>query len=595
MDRPPHSNPGDASRDPARPGSDPQGDTSDLPTLGLVAASTAAGFPGPHNPALAVLGQRYDILGEAGRGAMGQVYKARDRETGEILALKLLKPEIASDQTMVDRFKSELLFARKITHKNVCRVYEFNRIDGIAYTSMEFVEGENLRSVLNRFGSLTQRKGLALALQMCSGLKEAHAQGIVHRDLKPENVMIDAQGNLKIMDFGIARSMERMTLLTGAMTGTPAYMAPEQATGKTVDYRTDIYAFGLMLYEMFTGEQAFRADNAIALALKQLNESPKPPRQIEASIPASLESAILQCLEKEPSRRFQSVAELETVLRSQAGSPPELSADLSGVASIPTTGPASAAVRASHQSSPARPAAKRAWVLVALILFGTFAALAARMAWRGLATRHAAEQISPPPEKPAPPPPGPSLDTKTAAPAPAASAAVPVTPVAPPKPRKYQKHASTEEDLAAATPAHRAEPAPPPTSTPGAEPATPVPGATIASAAAAVPEPVPPSAPSASEDAFPAGVQSGSSMIWVGRFAREVGAQNAANKITNMGLRVSVIPRHNPTTNGDFFVVTAGPVAADKMDSMVEQLRAKGFANARPARGKGQAQPRSAP
>ena len=203
-----------------------------------------------------------------------------------------------------------------------------------------------------------------------------------------------------------------MTLLTGAMTGTPAYMAPEQATGKTVDYRTDIYAFGLMLYEMFTGEQAFRADNAIALALKQLNESPKPPRQIEASIPASLESAILRCLEKEPSQRFQSIAELERVLRSPAGSPPERLASLSGVSSIPTTGPGSPAVLASHHSSPARPVSKRVWVLVALVLFGAFAALAARMAWRGLATRHAAEQVSPPPEKPAPAPPGASLETK---------------------------------------------------------------------------------------------------------------------------------------------------------------------------------------
>jgi serine/threonine protein kinase len=551
-------------------------------------------LPTPHNPALAVLEQRYQILGEAGRGAMGQVYKARDRETGEIVALKLLKPEIASDQTMVDRFKGELLFARKITHKNVCRVYEFNRIDGIAYTSMEFVEGENLRSVLNRFGSLTQRKGLALALQMCSGLKEAHAQGIVHRDLKPENVMIDAQGNLKIMDFGIARSMERMTLLTGAMTGTPAYMAPEQAAGKTVDYRTDIYAFGLMLYEMFTGEQAFHADNAIALALKQLNESPKPPRQIEASIPASLESAILQCLEKEPSQRFQSIAELETVLCSQAGSPPELSAGRSSVSSIPTTRPDSATVRASPHSSPARPVAKRAWVLLAVILFGAFAALAARMAWRGLANRHATEQIAPPPEKPAPTPPEAPLDIKTAAPAPAASAAAPMTPVAPPKPKKYQKHASAEAGVAAG-PAHAGEPAPAPSATPASEPPSSGPGATITSAAAPVPEPAPPSAPSASDGTFPAGVRNGPYMIWVGRFAREVGAQNAANKITSMGLPVSVIPRHNPITNSDFFVVMAGPFAADRIDSMVEQLHAKGFANARPARGKGQAQPASAP
>ncbi len=588
MDRLPPSSPGDTSRDPARPGSDPQGDSSDLPTLGRMAASTTAGFPGPHDPSLAVLGQRYDILGEAGRGAMGQVYKARDRETGEIVALKLLKPEIASDQAMVDRFKRELLFARKITHKNVCRVYEFNRIDGIAYTSMEFVEGENLRSVLNRFGSLTQRKGLDLALQMCSGLKEAHAQGIVHRDLKPENVMIDAQGNLKIMDFGIARSMERMTLLTGAMTGTPAYMAPEQATGKTVDYRTDIYAFGLMLYEMFTGEQAFRADNAIALALKQLNESPKPPRQIEASISAALESAILQCLEKEPSQRFQSVAELEKVLRSQSGSPPQPSATLSGVPSIPPTGPGSLTLQASPHSSPARPVSRRVWVVVALILFGAFAALAGRMAWRGLATRHVSEQSSPPAAEPTPVPPGASPDTKTAAPAPAASTTAAATPVAPPRPRKYQKHASTEAGRAAAAPADRGEPAAAPTSTP-------VPAVTVASTAPAVPEPAPPSATSASDGSLSAGAQNGPSMIWVGRFAREAVAQNTASKIADMGLRVSVIPRHNPVTNSDFFVVTAGPFAADKIDGTVEQLRAKGFVNARPARGKAQAEPRSAP
>jgi serine/threonine protein kinase len=594
MDRLPPSSPGDTSRDPAQPGSDPPGHTSDLPTLGRGAASTTAGFLGPNDPSLAVLGQRYDILGEAGRGAMGQVYKARDRETGEIVALKLLKPEIASDQAMVDRFKRELLFARKITHKNVCRVYEFNRIDGIAYTSMEFVEGENLRSVLNRFGSLTQRKGLDLALQMCSGLKEAHAQGIVHRDLKPENVMIDGQGNLKIMDFGIARSMERMTLLTGAMTGTPAYMAPEQATGKTVDYRTDIYAFGLMLYEIFTGEQAFRADNAIALALKQLNEAPKPPRQIEASISAALESAILQCLEKEPSQRFQSIAELEKVLRSQAGSPPELSATLAGVPSIRTTGRASSTLQASSpHSSPARPVSKRVWVVVALILFGAFAALAARMALRGLATRHVSELSSLPAKEPAPVPPGASLDTKTpdtktTAPAPAPPTIAAATPVVPPRPRKYQKHASTEAGRAAAAPADRSEPAAAPTSTP-------VPAETVASTEPAIPEPAPPSTPSAADGALSAGAQNGPSMIWVGRFAREVVAQNTASRIADMGLRVSVIPRHNPVTNSDFFVVTAGPFAADKIDSTVEQLRAKGFVNARPAKGKPQAEPRSAP
>src|ERR1700733_3106273 len=292
---------------------------SDVPDAAAVlveeAVESAALSPSLSPAALAALGVRYEILAEAGHGSMGNVYKARDRETGETVALKLLKPEIASDQAMMDRFKNELLFARKITHKNVCRVYEFNRVAGIAYTSMEFVEGESLRSVLNRFGGLPQRKATDLALQICSGLKEAHAQGIVHRDLKPENVMIDAQGNVKIMDFGIARSMEAGTRLTGALVGTPAYMAPEQAAGKPVDYRTDIYSLGLMLYEMFTGAPSFSADNSIAVALKQMREEPPPPHEIEPNIPVGTERTILKCLEKDPAKRFQSIADLEANFR----------------------------------------------------------------------------------------------------------------------------------------------------------------------------------------------------------------------------------------------------------------------------------------
>jgi serine/threonine protein kinase len=282
------------------------------PNATQAAPSSAPQFPSID---LTPLSQRYELLAEAGHGSMGNVYKARDRETGETVALKLLKPEIASDQTMMERFKKELLFARKITHKNVCRVHEFNRIGGIAYTSMEFVEGDSLRSVLNRFGGLPVRKALDLALQMCSALQEAHAQGIVHRDLKPENVMIDTQGNVKIMDFGIARSMDAMTRLTGSMVGTPAYMAPEQVSGKQVDFRTDIYALGLILYEMFSGQPAFQAENAVAVALKQMREAPKPPHEVKPSVPAEIEQAILKCLEKEPARRFQSVAQLAEALR----------------------------------------------------------------------------------------------------------------------------------------------------------------------------------------------------------------------------------------------------------------------------------------
>src|SRR6202167_4379733 len=372
----------------------------DVPDVAQPPAETVVSSPnnsGLATNVLAALGQRYEILGEAGHGSMGNVYKARDRETGETVALKLLKPEIASDQAMMERFKNELLFARKITHKNVCRVYEFNRVGGVAYTSMEFVEGESLRSVLNRFGGLPQRKATDLALQICSGLKEAHAQGIVHRDLKPENVMIDGQGNVKIMDFGIARSMEAGTRLTGSMVGTPAYMAPEQVAVKPVDYRTDIYSLGLMLYEMFTGAAAFSADNSIAVALKQMREEPAPPHEIEPNIPVGIERAILKCLEKDPARRFQSIAELETSLRSDATARPPVrplgTASTTNPNRISTGLPRGAAAAAIPQPRRASP--------LVWILFGALLVVAALDGLHWLGVVRAAKLNSPPAAAPA--------------------------------------------------------------------------------------------------------------------------------------------------------------------------------------------------
>src|SRR5688572_23110848 len=179
---------------------------------------------------------------------MGVVYKARDRETGEFVAIKVLRPEVATDRLAADRFINEVRLSRRITHKNVCRVYEFTRTGSVAYLSMEYVEGESLRSVLSRVGGVNVRKGVQIARQICAALAEAHAQGIIHRDLKPENVMLDRAGNVKVMDFGIARLLDAAATSTGSVMGTPAYMAPEQAEGKPVDVRTDIYAFGLVLY-----------------------------------------------------------------------------------------------------------------------------------------------------------------------------------------------------------------------------------------------------------------------------------------------------------------------------------------------------------
>jgi serine/threonine protein kinase len=570
-------------------------DSSALETVAAPASHTS--IPRPQSYALDVLARRYDILSEAGRGAMGQVYKARDRETGETVALKILKPEIASDPAMIERFKSELLFARRITHKNVCRVHEFNRVDGVAYTSMEFVEGESLRSVLKRFGSVTQRKGTDMAAQICSGLKEAHAQGIVHRDLKPENVMIDTNGNVKIMDFGIARSMETLTLTTGALIGTPAYMAPEQAAGKPVDHRADIYALGLMLYEMFTGTQAFRGDNAISVALKQMNEPPKPPREIEPSISPAMEQAILRCLEKDPDKRFQSIAELESELRpgrampnaatgatgataATAGAAPAPAIAQTSATSVTTPIPAST----SEQQKKNRPRA-------AAILLIIFLAFAARVVWRhlfpgspggresgnlnvtapGLSVAITPNSVAINEDQPAKAPEAPERKSPkapetVAAHQPAAAAAESVhsktrseQPTAPPEPVKNLAGSDAEATTSAANsalPATAPKPAPVPS------------GATA-------------KADAASESSSAA---NNGGYVWVNRFPRQLGAQNAANKIEAMGLPVSIIPRHNAANDSEFFIVLSGPFPAGKIDSAIGQLKSNGFPFARPNR-----------
>jgi len=552
--------------------SPPEPQPSALPTLN---ASLSAA-------SLAALSQRYDILAEAGHGSMGNVYKARDRETGETVALKLLKPEIASDQAMMDRFKNELLFARKITHKNICRVHEFNRIGGVAYTSMEFVEGESLRSALNRFGGFPSRKAVDLAQQMCSGLKEAHAQGIVHRDLKPENVMIDELGNIKIMDFGIARSMEMATRLTGSMVGTPAYMAPEQVAGKSVDYRTDVYSLGLILYEMFTGAQAFRADNAVAVALKQMQENPRPPHEIEPNIPAAMERVILKCLEKEPARRFQTIAELETAVK-LPGAPAAQEVRRAPALDLPV--PAKRYVLQSTE-----PAPPRSHSVVGLIF--AWLLLLAALGFAGYAGWHWLAPVAWPdafsfPQGPRPPEVPDFALESTPAPDAAASTSASATP-SPSEP--------------ATAPDDKTAPSKPTTSTGGAADAASDAASAPTQAKAAVDQTPAQPAARKSNSLFERGAVSSevqqrasgtlaenanavvnevlSGMIWVGRFEHRDRADAAAKEIRDLGLSAIVVPRDG--SRGQFFVVLTGPFTGKKLTDTTALLQADGFANARP-------------
>ncbi len=261
---------------------------------------------------------RYQIIEELGHGGMGRVYRALDKKLNEEVALKLVRPEIASDRSTLERFHNELKLARKISHPHVGRMYELMEEAGTHFITMEYVPGQDLRGLIRQTGKLATETALSIAKQICEGLSEAHNQVIVHRDLKPSNIIIDRSGSARIMDFGIARSMAvKSRTGAGVMIGTPEYMSPEQVEGREVDARSDIYSLGIILYEMLTGRVPFEGDTPFTVGVKHKSETPKNPKLLNPNIPDDLSGVILKCLEKDRSKRYPSAtdtrADLERV------------------------------------------------------------------------------------------------------------------------------------------------------------------------------------------------------------------------------------------------------------------------------------------
>src|SRR2546428_5222597 len=268
----------------------------------------------------AVLAQRNEILEILGEGGMGAVYKAMDRELSRPVALKVIRPDLAGNQAILDRFKQELLLAHQVTHKNVIRIYDLGESEGLKFITMEYIEGADLRTLIQEKTKLAPQEAVEIMQQVCRALEAAHSVGIIHRDLKPQNIMRDKSGRILVMDFGLARTLQGDGMTqTGALIGTMDYMSPEQALGKDLDQRSDLFTLGLIFYELLTGKMPYKSESVVASLLKRTQERAVPVLTHDPTIPTVISNVVSKCLEPDLNLRYQTSSEILADLEAWQG------------------------------------------------------------------------------------------------------------------------------------------------------------------------------------------------------------------------------------------------------------------------------------
>src|SRR6202050_5618163 len=280
----------------------PIGDTATIQTVDPTVLKPGTDF-----------GPRYRIEALLGQGGMGRVYKATDKELSRTVAIKVVRQGVVGEEDALNRFKQELILASKISHKNILRIHDMGEVAGMKFITMSFVEGQDLHQLIRDNPKLPLERVLKFAQQLAGALAAAHAEDVVHRDLKPQNILLDKNDQVYISDFGLAKSFAEGAVgmtQTGAFLGTPRYMSPEQVEGKATDGRSDLYAYGLILYEMVTGDVPFTGDSTLKVMYQRIQEKPKSPKLVNADLPNWLVRIIMRCLEKDPADRYQTAYEI---------------------------------------------------------------------------------------------------------------------------------------------------------------------------------------------------------------------------------------------------------------------------------------------